>query len=85
MVEGSDVEKVDIRHAEGGGGTDVNCVTKYLSEHKIKPTASIIMTDGYLIDGWSKWNHPVLWILVNNKQDIPPIGKYVRVENKEWQ
>ena len=83
-VEGSDVAEVSIKHAYGGGGTDVNCVTKYLSKHKIKPTASIIMTDGYLNDGWSTWNHPVLWVLVNNERAIPPTGKYVRVEDKEW-
>jgi len=81
MHEGSAVEEVEIKNAYGGGGTDVNCVTKYMSENKIKPTASIIMTDGYLSDGWSTWDHPVLWILVNNNEDIPPVGKYVRVED----
>ena len=81
MHEGSAVEEVEIKNAYGGGGTDVNCVTKYMSENKINPTASIIMTDGYLSDGWSTWNHPVLWVLVNNKRDNPPVGKYVRVED----
>ena len=81
MHEGSAVEEVEVKNAYGGGGTDVNCVTKYMSENKIKPTASIIMTDGYLSDGWSTWDHPVLWILVNNNEDIPPVGKYVRVED----
>ena len=81
MHEGTNVEELEVKSAHGGGGTDVNCVTTYLKEHNIKPTASVILTDGYLSNGWGKWDHPVLWCLVNNKTDVPPKGKFVRVEN----
>ena len=74
------VEGLEIKHAFGGGGTDVNCVTTYMREHKIKPTAAIVLTDGYLNDGWSTWDCPVFWALVNNPSAIPPVGKYVHVE-----
>jgi predicted metal-dependent peptidase len=81
MHEGNNVEDLKVKDAFGGGGTDVNCVTTYLKEHNIKPTASVILTDGYLSNGWGKWDHPVLWCLVNNKNDVPPKGKFVRVED----
>ena len=81
MHEGNNVEDLKVKDAYGGGGTDVNCVTTYLKEHNIKPTASVILTDGYLSNGWGKWDHPVLWCLVNNKTDVPPKGKFVRVED----
>ena len=81
MHDGNNVEDLEVKDAHGGGGTDVNCVTTYLQEHNIKPTASVILTDGYLSNGWGKWDHPVLWCLVNNKTDVPPKGKFVRVEN----
>ena len=74
------VEGLEIKHAFGGGGTDVNCVTTYMREHKIKPTAAIVLTDGFLNAGWSTWDCPVFWALVNNPSAIPPVGKYVHVE-----
>jgi len=79
--EGNTVEELEIKSAHGGGGTDVNCVTTYLKEHNIKPTASVILTDGYLSNGWSKWDHPVLWCLVDNPQARPPVGKYIHVDD----
>ena len=79
--ERNKIEGLEIKEAYGGGGTDVNCVTTYMREHKIKPTAAIIMTDGYLSDGWGTWDCPVFWALVNNPKAIPPTGKYVHVED----
>ena len=81
LVEGADVENVEIKHAYGGGGTDVNCVTKFMNDEGIKPTAAVILTDGYLSDGWGSWSCPVMWALVNNDRDVPTTGKYVRVED----
>lgn len=81
LHEGNAAEDITIKEAYGGGGTDVNCVSKYMSDNKIKPTAAVIMTDGYLSDGWGKWSCPVFWALVNNPKAIPPTGKYVHVED----
>tara|TARA_R110000822_G_scaffold267547_2_gene391052 strand:- start:900 stop:2084 length:1185 start_codon:yes stop_codon:yes gene_type:complete len=78
---GSDAEDIVVKEAYGGGGTDVNCVTKYMQDNNIKPTAAVIMTDGYLSGGWGKWTCPVFWALVNNPEGRPPTGKYVHVEN----
>ena len=60
--------------AAGGGGTDVNCVTKYMTDNKIDPCAAIIFTDGYLYDGFGQWNCPTLWAIVDNKSCTSPVG-----------
>ena len=39
----------------GGGGTEVECVPKYMAEHGIKPQHIIILTDGYLGGSWGQW------------------------------
>ena len=67
----------------GGGGTDVRCVPQYLRENGIKPQASIVFTDGYIYGGWGTWDHPVLWVIVDNKNAKPDTGKYINITSRE--
>jgi len=67
----------------GGGGTDVRCVPAYLREHNIKPQASIVFTDGYLYGGWGDWDHPVLWVILDNKNAKPDNGVVVHVNSED--
>ena len=73
------IKGLDIR---GGGGTDIGCVPKYLTKHGINPQAVVVLTDGYLYDGWheSEWKWPLLTCLVNNDSCRPPVGKYVHIK-----
>ena len=66
----------------GGGGTDVTCVPQYLEEHKIKPNASIVFTDGYVWE-WGTWDHPVLWCIVDNEGAMPDNGKVLHVSSED--
>jgi predicted metal-dependent peptidase len=45
----------------GGGGTSVLCVNRYIKDKSIKPECVLVLTDGYLADGWGTWEHPVFW------------------------
>jgi len=65
----------------GGGGTDVECVPKYMAEHGIKPQAVIVLTDGCLYGGWGQWTCPVLWTVLDNKTAKPSVGKIVHVKS----
>ena len=65
----------------GGGGTDVECVTAYMDEHKISPQAAIILTDGYLFGDWGKWVCPTLWCVLDNKSATPDTGKVVHIQS----
>ena len=70
----------DATKPVGFGGTDPRCIPAYLREHQIKPNATIIATDGYIGD-WGEWDHPVLWVIIDNKNCVPPVGKYVHVSS----
>lgn len=65
----------------GGGGTDVNCVTKYLQAEGVKPQAVVVLTDGYLGGEWGTWDVPVLWCIVNGSSRYAPVGKTIHVNN----
>ncbi len=66
----------------GGGGTDPSCVPEYLTTHKITPQCVIMITDGY-VGSWGKWSHPVLWVIIDNDNAYPPVGKYIHVKSHE--
>jgi len=67
----------------GGGGTDVNCVTQYMTDEGIKPQACIVLTDGYLYSGWGDWTCPVLWAILDNKSAVPEEGKAVHIKSRD--
>ncbi len=62
----------------GGGGTDVSCVSEYMTEHKIDPQAVIVFTDGYVYD-WGTWTCPVLWAIYDFERAKPDCGKVVHI------
>ena len=67
----------------GGGGTDPRCISPFLREHDIKPNASIVITDGHVGGKWGEWDHPVLWVIVDNERCVPPVGKHIHVKSSE--
>ena len=67
----------------GGGGTDVNCVSDYLTAEGIKPQAVIVLTDGYVFSGWGSWSAPVLWTILDNKSASPDCGKTVHINGRD--
>lgn len=71
---------VESTKPAGGGGTDVNCVNKYMDEQQIKPQAVIVFTDGYLGGDWGTWNVPVLWCIAGHDSAQPSVGSAVHVK-----
>jgi len=65
----------------GGGGTDVNCVTQYMTAEGIKPQACIVLTDGYLAGSWGEWSCPVLWTVIDNKHAVPSTGTTIHIKS----
>ncbi len=79
---GAEVENlVNSTKPAGGGGTTVECVPAYMSQHGVKPQAVVVLTDGYLGGSWGTWACPVLWCIVGNANARPDVGKYVHVED----
>ena len=82
--EGPEIDNiVSSTRPEGGGGTDVNCVPAYMTEHNIAPQAAIIITDGDLYGGWGQWNCPVLWVVIDNEDAKPDCGVAIHVTSRE--
>jgi len=65
----------------GGGGTNVECIPAYLTEHGVKPQAAIVLTDGYLGGTWGNWSCPVLWCILDNKRANPDVGVTVNINS----
>jgi predicted metal-dependent peptidase len=79
---GTEVENImNSTKPAGGGGTTVECVPEYMTQHGVKPQAVVVLTDGYLGGSWGTWACPVLWCIVGNRNARPDVGKYVHVED----
>ena len=74
---------VSSTKVKGGGGTDVECVVRYMDEHQIKPQATVILTDGYLFGDWGTWDCPTLWCVLDNDSATPDTGKVVHIKTSD--
>ena len=67
----------------GGGGTDPDCVPDFMVEHKLKPDALVMLSDGYMHSnppGWARLNMPILWCIIGNSDYTPPKGQLVTIK-----
>jgi predicted metal-dependent peptidase len=87
MVHGEQV--FDDRHygsiaqlmkPKGGGGTRVQCVSDYIVAKNLKPDCILVLTDGH-VESQFDWRvaSPTLWLVTENKQFAPPVGRMVQV------
>ena len=66
----------------GGGGTSFRIIFDYMKEHMTSsPGAIVILTDGYADEGDESLAEgiPVLWVVINNKQDMS-WGQTIHIE-----
>ena len=54
-----------------------------MSKHGINAQAAIVITDGYLGGSWGKWDCPVLWVIVDNKNAKPDVGTVIHVTSRD--
>jgi predicted metal-dependent peptidase len=67
----------------GGGGTDPDCVPLFMEEHKLKPDALVVLSDGYMHSnppGWARVTAPILWCIIGNASYTPPKGQLVTIK-----
>jgi predicted metal-dependent peptidase len=72
----------DSTKPRGGGGTDPNCVIKFMKDKSIVPDCTIVLTDGCFYDGegdWSQIESPLLWCIKDNKLFTHKHGKAVHI------
>lgn len=81
VYEADEVERlIESTKPAGGGGTEISCVNKYLTEEQISPQAVIVFTDGYLGGDWGTWDCPVLWCILDHQAAQPTVGTAVHVK-----
>lgn len=68
----------------GGGGTDFDCIFKYLKDEEITPRRLIVFTDGYPFGSWGDAEYcDTTWILHGTTTIVPPWGTHAYYdENK---
>ena len=69
----------------GGGGTNPDCVPRFMKKEDLKPECVIMLTDGYIDSKKEKWHDltmPVMWCIKGNNrfQAHSVVGKVVHVE-----
>lgn len=84
IYEGEEVQNITkSTKPKGGGGTMVECVPRHMQDKQIKAQCVIVLTDGYLGGSWGDWQHPVLWVILDNKGATPSTGKVVHIKGRE--
>ena len=79
----TDSKTVQTIKAQGGGGTNYNCIFEYVNDEWVeeKPECIVVMTDGMCnYPNESITNGiPVIWVIMNSTDYVPPFGKAVYV------
>lgn len=85
IYQGAEVSNlINSTKPKGGGGTEPDCVPRYLLKEGIKPQCLVMLTDGcfygHKTDKWEELGVPVLWCVVGVKDFVPKYGQVVHVE-----
>jgi predicted metal-dependent peptidase len=85
-IEGEQIFKPQDYHRipemlqpKGGGGTRLTCVSEYFTQHKLKPKACIVLSDGYIESDYVLPDCPILFGVVDNDHFTSNKGKTVRI------
>jgi len=71
------LDTVDGYQIMGGGGTDFECIFRYLKDQAIEPNRLIVFTDGYPCGSWGDPDFAdTTWIIHGDPNPDPPFGQY---------
>jgi predicted metal-dependent peptidase len=82
VFEGDYNNIASLLKPEGGGGTHVSCVNKYLTDNKVNSEAVLVFTDGY-VENDIEWTitTPTLWVVTQRRDFVAPSGQVIRKES----
>ena len=66
---------------QGGGGTTVSCVGRYIKAAGYKPKATIVISDGYVESVYEPPAGPLLWAIVDNQNWTSIRGKVLHISS----
>ena len=71
------LDTVEEYQIHGGGGTDFDCIFKYLKEEGSVPNRLIVFTDGYPFGSWGDADYcDTTWIIHGDPDPNPPFGTW---------
>jgi len=71
------MDLIDEYEPMGGGGTDFDCIFKYLKDIGNVPKRLICFTDGYPFGSWGDADYcDTTWVIHGDKNPNPPFGTY---------
>ena len=77
------MESIEEYQPMGGGGTDFDCIFKYLKDNAIDPKRLIVFTDGYPCGSWGDPDYcDTTWIIHGDPNPNPPFGTYAIYDEK---
>ena len=77
------MDRIEEYEPMGGGGTDFDCIFKYLKDNAIDPKRLIVFTDGYPCGSWGDANYcDTTWIIHGDKDPHPPFGTFAIYDEK---
>ena len=77
------MDLIDEYEPMGGGGTDFDCIFKYLKDVGNVPNRLIVFTDGYPFGSWGDADYcDTTWIIHGDKNPNPPFGTYAIYDEK---
>lgn len=63
-----------VRKLKDGGGTEPNCIGRYIRAKGMKPKFIVVLTDGAFTTP-NNFGVPTLWVVVHNPRFVAPFGK----------
>jgi predicted metal-dependent peptidase len=71
------LDTIEEYQIHGGGGTDFDCIFKYLKEEGSVPNRLIVFTDGYPFGSWGDADYcDTTWIIHGDPDPNPPFGTW---------
>jgi len=75
--DNENMESIEEYEPMGGGGTDFDCIFKYLKENAINPKRLVVFTDGYPYGSWGDKDYcDTTWIIHGDPDPSPPFGTW---------
>jgi predicted metal-dependent peptidase len=71
-----------LQAPRGGGGTTVSCVADYIAANKLKPKATVLISDGYIEAQYRLPPGNVLWGIVDHTSFVPLRGKVLHIRSE---
>ena len=84
QYDSDNLEDITEYEIQGGGGTDFDCMFKYLKDNEIEPKRLVVFTDGYPFGSWGDENYAdTVWILHGTTSIEPPWGQFAYYDEAE--